>query len=176
MAWDIVSICLWVTVEYGRSNALEGTWNSLGQDLSDEKLFDALDKLAASNIKISNLIIDDNWQSVDHCGDGPASRRWLGFETDPQFFPRGLKGTVEHIRGKHPHIKDIAVWHALFGTASRTGFLHKNPSELSRHAYLHYVKVTGVASPLKGKSRGIIRPLRSTVVISLGRATARTVP
>lgn len=40
------------------------TWNSLGQDLTEEKIFNALDTLAKNGINISNMIIDDGWQSV----------------------------------------------------------------------------------------------------------------
>ncbi len=40
------------------------TWNGLGQNLTEQKLFDALDSLSKNNINISNLIIDDNWQSL----------------------------------------------------------------------------------------------------------------
>ncbi|KAH0561963.1 hypothetical protein GP486_003326 [Trichoglossum hirsutum] len=40
------------------------TWNSLGQDLSEEKILHALEDLDKNNIRISNLIIDDNWQSL----------------------------------------------------------------------------------------------------------------
>lgn len=98
-------------------NALAGTWNSLGQDLSDQKLFDALGKLAARNIHVSNLIIDDNWQSVEHAGEGMADRQWLEFEAERRNFPLGLKGTVGRIREKYPHIQHVAVWHALFGNA-----------------------------------------------------------
>jgi hypothetical protein len=39
------------------------TWNGIGQHLSEQKLFDALESLAKNEINISNLIIDDNWQS-----------------------------------------------------------------------------------------------------------------
>ena len=56
------------------------TWNSLGQGLSEDKIFDALDDLSKHDIKgwyslsglayfmlisaVTNLIIDDNWQSL----------------------------------------------------------------------------------------------------------------
>ena len=106
------------------SNTPAGTWSALGQDLSDQKLFDALDELAASHITVSSLIIDDNWQSVENHGEGQADRRWLEFEAEPKHFPRGLSGTVSRIREKHPHIKHVAVWHALFGKNSwRLSFL-----------------------------------------------------
>ncbi|KAI9768707.1 MAG: hypothetical protein M1840_004702 [Geoglossum simile] len=40
------------------------TWNSLGRELSEEKILSALEDLDKNNIRISNLIIDDNWQSL----------------------------------------------------------------------------------------------------------------
>ena len=43
------------------------TWNGIGQHLSEQKLFDALESLAKNEINISNLIIDDNWQSLVRC-------------------------------------------------------------------------------------------------------------
>lgn len=40
------------------------TWNGLGQNLTEEKLFNALESLSKNGINVSNLIIDDNWQSL----------------------------------------------------------------------------------------------------------------
>jgi hypothetical protein len=37
------------------------TWNGLGQQLHEKKIFDALDSLHTHGINITNLIIDDNW-------------------------------------------------------------------------------------------------------------------
>ncbi|KAF4999207.1 hypothetical protein FGRMN_2666 [Fusarium graminum] len=91
------------------------TWNALGQRLTDQKIFDALDKLREHNIKVSSLIIDDNWQSIDYHGPSQFQYGWNDFEAEPQAFPKGLKATVSHIRQSHPHIQHIAVWHALLG-------------------------------------------------------------
>ncbi|KAF4855094.1 putative galactinol--sucrose galactosyltransferase 6 [Colletotrichum siamense] len=91
------------------------TWNALGQRLTDEKVFDAVDKLAENNIKVTSLIIDDNWQTIDYRGHGQFQHGWCEFEAEPKAFPKGLKATVAHIREKHPHIQHIAVWHALLG-------------------------------------------------------------
>ncbi|KAF6820798.1 raffinose synthase sip1 [Colletotrichum sojae] len=91
------------------------TWNALGQRLTDEKVFDAMDKLAENNIKVTSLIIDDNWQTIDYKGHGQFQHGWCEFEAEPKAFPKGLKATVAHIREKHPHIQHIAVWHALLG-------------------------------------------------------------
>jgi len=91
------------------------TWNGIGQHLSEQKLFDALESLAKNDINISNLIIDDNWQSLNHEGGDQFKNAWVEFEATKIGFPRGLKATVSDIRSKYKNIKHIAVWHALFG-------------------------------------------------------------
>ncbi|PLB54563.1 glycoside hydrolase [Aspergillus steynii IBT 23096] len=91
------------------------TWNGLGQNLTEEKLLGALKSLKDNGIKISNLIIDDNWQALDSDARPQFKRRWTQFEANPDAFPRGLKHTIEKIRESHPNVDHIAVWHALFG-------------------------------------------------------------
>ena len=91
------------------------TWNGLGQDLTEAKIFNALDTLKQNNIKITNLIIDDNWQDLDSKGQSQFKRGWIGFEANKEGFPRGLRSTVIDIRDNHPNIAHIAVWHALLG-------------------------------------------------------------
>ncbi|KAJ5895194.1 hypothetical protein N7495_006885 [Penicillium taxi] len=91
------------------------TWNGLGQDLTEEKIIGALDALKAKGINIVNLIIDDNWQSLDNEGESQFKRRWTQFEANPKAFPNGLKSTVSSIRRAHPNIQHVAVWHALLG-------------------------------------------------------------
>ncbi|KAF2030319.1 raffinose synthase protein-like protein Sip1 [Setomelanomma holmii] len=90
------------------------TWNGLGQNLTEEKIFNALDELAKNNINISNLIIDDNWQSLTN-GETQFDSGWVEFEANKAGFPRGLKATVSDIRSKHKNIRHIAVWHAIQG-------------------------------------------------------------
>ncbi|KAK4097948.1 glycoside hydrolase family 36 protein [Parathielavia hyrcaniae] len=91
------------------------TWNSLGQELSEQKVLEALDTLAENKISISSLIIDDNWQDIDYRGDGQWQHGWNDFEAEPKAFPRGLKALISDIRSKHKNIQHIAVWHALLG-------------------------------------------------------------
>ncbi|KAL2180522.1 glycoside hydrolase family 36 protein [Thermothelomyces heterothallicus CBS 202.75] len=91
------------------------TWNSLGQQLTEEKILKALDTLAENKVNISNLIIDDNWQDIDYRGDGQWQYGWNDFEAEPRAFPRGLEALVSDIRSKHKNIQHIAVWHALLG-------------------------------------------------------------
>lgn len=90
------------------------TWNSIGQNITEEKLSHTLALLAKNNINVSSLIIDDGWQSVSS-GDSQFQTAWLEFEADKKRFPRGLKATVGDIREKYKNIKHVAVWHALFG-------------------------------------------------------------
>ncbi|KAI1267597.1 glycoside hydrolase family 36 protein [Xylariaceae sp. FL1019] len=91
------------------------TWNSLGQDLSEEKLLSALEDFKNNDIHITNLIIDDNWQDIDRSASDPGSYGWNRFEAEPKGFPKGLKHTVSQIKIKYPNISYVAVWHALLG-------------------------------------------------------------
>ncbi|KAJ2978029.1 hypothetical protein NQ176_g4039 [Zarea fungicola] len=91
------------------------TWNSLGQNLSQDKILYALDKLQENSINISNLIIDDNWQSIDVSDEASAQPSWLDFEANSYGFPDGLKGAVSKIKSKHRNIQHVFVWHALLG-------------------------------------------------------------
>ncbi|KMU73335.1 raffinose synthase [Coccidioides immitis RMSCC 3703] len=91
------------------------TWNSLGQSLTEEKILNALDTLKVNNINVVNLIIDDNWQSLDNKGKSQFQRGWTRFEANEEGFPKGLKHAINSVRAKHPNIKHIAVWHALMG-------------------------------------------------------------
>ena len=90
------------------------TWNALGQNLTAEKILHALDDLDKEGINITNLIIDDNWQSLS-TGASQFQRGWSEFEANPSGFPHGLKGLTTEIRRKHPNIKHISVWHAILG-------------------------------------------------------------
>ena len=90
------------------------TWNGLGQALTAEKIYGALDELSAKKINVTNLIIDDNWQSLS-VGQNQFQRGWSDFEANPLGFPGGLKATTQEIQRRHPTISHIAVWHALLG-------------------------------------------------------------
>ncbi|KAK5171760.1 uncharacterized protein LTR77_003396 [Saxophila tyrrhenica] len=90
------------------------TWNGLGQDLTAEKIYTALDELARHDINVTNLIIDDNWQSLAS-GQSQFQRGWSRFEANSSGFPDGMKSTTTAIRQRHPNINHIAVWHAILG-------------------------------------------------------------
>ncbi|TKA21722.1 hypothetical protein B0A50_08717 [Salinomyces thailandicus] len=90
------------------------TWNGLGQALTADKIYDALESLSKNNIDISTLTIDDNWQSLSQ-GETQFQRAWTSFEATPDGFPMGLKAFTSEVRKRHPNIKHVAVWHALLG-------------------------------------------------------------
>lgn len=94
---------------------MPGTWNALGQRLTEEKILNAVDTLAENNINVTNFIIDDNWQSIDYRGQGQFQHGWNEFEAEPKAFPNGLKHMVDLIRKKQPSIQHVAVWHAILG-------------------------------------------------------------
>ncbi|CAG8983430.1 hypothetical protein HYALB_00000599 [Hymenoscyphus albidus] len=91
------------------------TWNGLGQNLTDEKLYQALETMSEAGISFSTLIIDDNWQSIDNSGKNNFHHRWKEFEADRKTFPQGLKHTISTIRKRYPSLKHIAVWHGIIG-------------------------------------------------------------
>lgn len=91
------------------------TWNGLGQDLTPAKILEALDILQKNKIHVNNLLIDDNWQSLDFAGVDNFYHRWTNFESNAEHFPGGLKNLISTIRRNHPSIGDIAVWHGIFG-------------------------------------------------------------
>lgn len=99
----------------GTTNNFTGTWNALGQQLTEEKVLKAVTTLAENKINITNFIIDDNWQSIDYCGHGQFQHGWVEFEAEREAFPHGLKHMVNLIREKHPSIQHVAVWHAILG-------------------------------------------------------------
>lgn len=91
------------------------TWNSLGQQLTEEKIYAALDSLRKADVQVTNLIIDDLWQSVDHAGSEQYVRAMTRFEANREGFPSGLWHTVHEIRKQNLSIQHIAVWHAILG-------------------------------------------------------------
>lgn len=92
------------------------TWNGLGRELSEQGILDALDTLSDHGIVISNLIIDDNWQSLDTEGHSdPFMFSWRDFEAAKANFPHGLGHTIQRIRESYRSVRYISVWHGIFG-------------------------------------------------------------
>ncbi|KAK0945799.1 hypothetical protein LTR29_002655 [Friedmanniomyces endolithicus] len=118
------------------------TWNGLGQDLTADKIHTALDDLSKENINITNLIIDDNWQSLG-TGKTQFLRGWTDFEANKEGFPDGLKATTTEIRKRHPNVDHIAVWHAILGY---WGGVSPDGSIASKYKTIQVEKQAGVAA------------------------------
>ncbi|GAB7358368.1 hypothetical protein MBLNU230_g2438t1 [Neophaeotheca triangularis] len=126
------------------------TWNGLGQALTEDKVYHALDELTKNNISICGLILDDNWQSLT-AGDSQFQRAWTDFEGNKDGFPNGMNATVTEIRKRHPNIKHIAVWHAIlgyWGGVAPDGWIAKNYKtvEVEKEAGVAGGKFTVVAA------------------------------
>ncbi|TEY70255.1 hypothetical protein BOTCAL_0108g00100 [Botryotinia calthae] len=93
------------------------TWNSLGPTLTSTALLAALDDLGKSSIYPSTIIIDDGWQSTTPFGSEtfPNQHRWSRFEASSASFPEGLADLSLRIRKSYPWIRNIGVWHGIFG-------------------------------------------------------------
>lgn len=108
------------------------TWNSLGQDLNLDKITAALEHFEREKIHIANVIIDDNWQSLTGVQGqtNQFQRAMTDFEANSKGFPQGLKASMAKLRARFPHIRDIAVWHALMGywggISSDVGHIHQD--------------------------------------------------
>lgn len=118
------------------------TWNGLGQELTEGKINDALESLKKENVIISNLIIDDNWQSLTD-GETQFDKAWLDFDANKKGFPRGLKATVTDIRKAHPNINNIGVWHAILGY---WGGIAKDGNIAKNYKTIEVEKEKGVAA------------------------------
>ncbi|PNS17903.1 hypothetical protein CAC42_3862 [Sphaceloma murrayae] len=92
------------------------TWNGIGRELSEDKIRGALDAFEEQGLVVPNLIIDDNWQSLDgtHTGN-PFTYRWTDFEANSENFPQGLGKAIKEIRTSYSHLRYVAVWHGVFG-------------------------------------------------------------
>ncbi|KAK9467762.1 glycoside hydrolase superfamily [Lipomyces arxii] len=98
------------------------TWNSMGIEVSHDKIMAALHDLDKSGIHVGLVIIDDGWQVTNQ------DRQIMRFEANERF-PKGLKYTVDTIKQTFPYIRHVAVWHALlgyWGGVSPDGDLAKN--------------------------------------------------
>lgn len=87
----------------------------MGQGVTEDQTLSALSTLEESNIKVTNLIIDDGWQSVDSRGHSQFQRGMTRFEAKHDGFAGGLKSAVSTVRNRFPYIKHVAVWHTILG-------------------------------------------------------------
>lgn len=94
------------------------TYNGIGTELTDAKIFSGLDTLSKNGVEFNTLIIDDNWQTVGNTlldFSNRGFRGWSRFEANSEGFPGGLGALIREIKRKYPRIRYVGVWHALLG-------------------------------------------------------------
>ena len=85
------------------------TWDSLGQDVSEQAILDKMEEFRQLNIPISYVLIDDGWSWVNR-----QTLKLKGLDADPERFPDGLAGTVKKLKEVY-HVKRVGVWQAFKG-------------------------------------------------------------
>lgn len=85
------------------------TWDSLGQEVSEEAILAKMDEFKEKDIKIPWVLIDDGWSFVDK-----EHMTLKGLDADPVKFPNGIAGTVKILKEKY-HVLYVGVWQALKG-------------------------------------------------------------
>ncbi|MBQ1491590.1 MAG: hypothetical protein IIZ39_06490, partial [Blautia sp.] len=85
------------------------TWDSLGQDVSEQAIFDKMEEFRKKQVPISWVLIDDGWSLADR-----EALTLRGLEADPERFPRGLAETVRVLKEKY-QVRYVGVWQAMKG-------------------------------------------------------------
>ncbi|KAM5355010.1 hypothetical protein ACJ41O_001656 [Fusarium nematophilum] len=123
------------------------TWNALGVDLTQDKILEALGVLREYKIRISTLLVDDNWQTLQSTALGfdHHDHRGLADFKANDGFPQGLRGLTTRVREENPFIAEIGVWHALmgyWGGLSTQGFIVDNYETVDIDGKVYYAVPT----------------------------------
>jgi len=86
------------------------TWDAFYQTVSEEKVFEGLEKWKESDIALKMIILDDGWLSTKPYMGGIQLTNFAPNEK----FPNGLKDITEKCKKKYG-IDYFFVWHALNG-------------------------------------------------------------
>ena len=85
------------------------TWDSLGQDVSEEAIFQKMDEFLEKGISVRWVLIDDGWSEVNR-----ETLKLRSLNADPDRFPHGLAGTVQVLKEKY-QVSYVGVWQAMKG-------------------------------------------------------------
>ena len=102
------------------------TWNALGENVSQDRIANALKTFDDNQFRIPFLLIDDGWLTIDNY------KRLESYDFDKDKFPNGFKESVGTLK-KEYGIKDVGVWHTMNGYWSgiaKSGVFNKNNSSL----------------------------------------------
>ncbi len=85
------------------------TWDSLGQEVSEQAIFEKMDEFQEKKIPISWVLIDDGWSDCDF-----EKRTLRSCRADPVRFPSGLEGTIRVLKETY-QVRYVGVWQAMQG-------------------------------------------------------------
>ncbi|KAA8893834.1 raffinose synthase or seed imbibition protein Sip1-domain-containing protein [Sphaerosporella brunnea] len=130
---------------------------TFGDNLDEYSILCALSTFDIKGVRISTLLIDDGWQSLSsgptitdvNTGHSAKSRQLLQFEACPSF-PEGIASTISEIRSKYPYIREIILWHSLFGC---WGGIHSDSPLLNDYETVEATLIPGCPW---GKKRRVI--------------------
>lgn len=83
------------------------TWDSLGQDVSEDGILAKMDEFKAKQVPVSWVLIDDGWSQTHN-------NKLTGFEADPTRFPQGLAHTIDVLKRDYG-VRYVGVWQAFHG-------------------------------------------------------------
>ena len=83
------------------------TWDSLGQDVSEEGILAKMGEFKAKRVPVSWVLIDDGWSQT-------RDNKLTGFEADPTRFPQGLAHTIDVLKRDYG-VRYVGVWQAFHG-------------------------------------------------------------
>ncbi|KPM46261.1 hypothetical protein AK830_g263 [Neonectria ditissima] len=127
------------------------TWNALGPNLTQENILDALQLLREHDVKISTLLIDDNWQTLGSTELGDSHHDFLGFADfkASEGFPDGIAGLTASVKAENPSITEIGVWHGLlgyWGAIAKEGWIADNYETVDVDGLMYYAVPTKLKS------------------------------
>ncbi|KAH7126531.1 hypothetical protein B0J13DRAFT_531067 [Dactylonectria estremocensis] len=127
------------------------TWNALEPELTSENVLEAVQILRKYGVKISTLLIDDNWQTLGGTAMGDGHHDYRGFADFKanEGFPSGFKGLTSSVKADNPFTTDMGVWHGLmgyWGTLEKEGWVVDNYETVDVDGKMYY------AVPAKLKS------------------------
>lgn len=85
------------------------TWDSLGQDVNAQAIYDKMDEWKEKKLPISWVLIDDGWSEANM-----VTKQLRGLGADQKKFPEGLAETIKHLK-KEYQVSRVGVWQAIKG-------------------------------------------------------------
>ncbi|HEX8141151.1 MAG TPA: Sip1-related alpha-galactosidase [Pyrinomonadaceae bacterium] len=117
------------------------SWNAYEHGVTEEKILNSVRSLSSKGIPIGFVLVDDGWLSI-------KADKLVGFNADPQKFPRDLAGLARVLREQY-RIAHIGVWHTFQGYWSGV----ESDSEIGR-AHQLFKGLDGKALPDPRDGRG----------------------